>query len=121
MKKEEKKFDRTLLSFQYFIYFGVLGVYLPYFNLYCYHIDFTGFQIGVLSSVKTVTIVMFPMMWGAVADRFQARRAIYVICNVISTMIWAFYFLTDDFNMMLLIGVAYGMFHAPLISFLEAF
>jgi len=121
MKKEEKNPAKITLSLQYFIYFGVLGVYLPYFNLYCYHLDFTGFEIGILSSIKTVTIVMFPLIWGAFADKFQARRPIYILCNIISTLVWAFYFVTEDFNIMLIIGIAYGIFHAPLISFLEAF
>ena len=121
MKKLENTSAKTILSLQYFIYFGVLGIYLPYFNLYCYHLDFTGVEIGVLSSVKTVTIIMFPMIWGAVADRFQARRPIYVACNIVSTAIWAFFFLTENFYMMLVISIAYGIFHAPLISFLEAF
>jgi MFS transporter, PPP family, 3-phenylpropionic acid transporter len=121
MKKQEKNPAKTILSLQYFIYFGVLGVYLPYFNLYCYHLDFTGFEIGILSSIKTVTIVMFPLIWGAFADKFQARRSIYILCNIISTLVWVFYFATEDFNNMLIISIAYGIFHAPLISFLEAF
>jgi len=121
MKKEEKSSVRTILSSQYFIYFGVLGVYLPYFNLYCYHLDFSGFEIGILSSIKTVTIATFPLVWSAIADRFQIRRSIYILCNVISTAVWVFYFITVDFRLMLVIGIVYGIFHAPLISFLEAF
>ena len=112
---------KRILAPQYFLYFGVLGIYLPYFNLYCYHLDFTGFQIGVLSSLRTFATALFPLLWGALADRFLVRRPIYILCSLISTGIWAFYLLTTDFYAMFLITAFYGIFHAPLISFLESF
>ncbi|MBS3759188.1 MAG: MFS transporter [Desulfobacterales bacterium] len=112
---------KVILAPQYFLYFGILGIYLPYFNLYCYHLDFTGFQIGVLSSLRTLAIAVFPLVWGALADRFLIRRPIYIACTLISTGIWAFYLLTTDFYAMFVITAFYGIFHAPLISFLESF
>jgi len=101
--------------------FGILGIYLPYFNLYCYHLDFTGFQIGVLSAIRTFATALFPLLWGALADRFLIRRPIYLFCALISAGVWAFYLLTTDFYLMFAITAFYGIFHAPLISFLESF
>jgi PPP family 3-phenylpropionic acid transporter len=112
---------KRVLSIQYFLYFGVLGLFLPYFNLYCYHLGFSGFEIGVLSSVRTLTTALFPMVWGALADRFFIRRPIYILCSFASTAIWALYLLTADFWIMLSITVFYGIFYAPIISFLESF
>ena len=112
---------KYILAPQYFLYFGILGIYLPYFNLYCYHLDFTGFQIGVLSSLRTFATALFPLLWGALADRFLIRRPIYILCSIISAGIWAFFLLTSDFYAMFAITAFYGIFHAPLISFLESF
>lgn len=112
---------KTILGIQYFLYFGVLGIFLPYFNLYCYHLEFSGFQIGALSAVRTVTTVLFPLFWGALADHFQIRRPLYIICNTISTGIWGFLLFTTDFWPMMVISFFYGVFYAPIISFLEAF
>ena len=112
---------KYIIASQYFLYFGVLGIFLPYFNLYCYHIGFTGFQIGALSALRSVTLVLFALVWGALADRYQIRRPIYILCNIISTIIWVFYLYTTDFLAMLFITAFYGMFYAPIISFLEAF
>jgi PPP family 3-phenylpropionic acid transporter len=112
---------KMILAPQYFLYFGVLGIYLPYFNLYCYHLDFSGLQIGILSSIRTLATAVFPLVWGGLADRFLIRRPIYIACSLVSTGIWAFYLLTTDFFLMLAITVFYGIFHAPLISFLESF
>ena len=118
MRKASHKF---VIGSQYFIYFGVMGIFLPYFNLYCFHIGFSGFQIGVLSALRTIAIILFPLFWGAMADRFHIRKPIYILCNFISTAIWAFFIFTADFWPMLIITIFYGIFYAPIISFLEAF
>lgn len=111
---------RYTLRLQYLFYFSVLGIFLPYFNLYCYHLDFSGFQIGLLSAVRTVATVVFPIFWGIVADRLKIRRHIYLACSFLSTMIWASFLFTTDFRIMLVISIIYGIFYAPIISFLEA-
>jgi PPP family 3-phenylpropionic acid transporter len=121
MHQNSRVISKYFIGSQYFLYFGVLGIFLPYFNLYCYHIHFSGFQIGVLSAVRSIMMVAFSLIWGILADRFQARRSIYITCSFISMSIWALYFLTREFRLMLLITVVYGIFYAPIISFLEAF
>lgn len=121
MKGKRKDSFKIIISSQYFLYFGIMGIFLPYFNLYCYHLKFSGLQIGVLSAIRSVALVLFPLVWGALADRFKIRRPIYISCNFISTAIWVFYFYTTDFWPMLVITVFYGIFYSPIISFLEAF
>jgi len=121
MNKDSRSSFKLVVGSQYFLYFGVMGIFLPYFNLYCYHLDFSGLQIGTLSAIRSVALILFPLIWGALADRFQIRRPIYILCNFISTTIWVFFFYTTDFWAMLVITVFYGMFYAPIISFLEAF
>lgn len=111
---------KLIISSQYFLYFGLLGIFLPYFNLYCYHLEFSGFQIGLISSIRSVMLVIFPLIWGSVADHFQLRRPIYIGCCFASTIIWAFFLYYQQFWAMLIITVFYGIFFSPLISFLEA-
>ncbi len=112
---------KWVMGAQYFLYFGVLGIFLPYFNLYCYHLGFSGFQIGVLSAVRSTTLMLFPILWAMIADRFQAHRPIYILCNFLSSAIWLFYLLTTDFRLMFAITLLYGIFFSPIISFMEAF
>jgi PPP family 3-phenylpropionic acid transporter len=121
MNNDPKNSFKLIIGSQYFLYFGVMGIFLPYFNLYCYHLDFSGLQIGVLSAIRSVALILFPLVWGALADRFRIRRPIYILCNIISTGIWIFYLYTTNFWAMLVITVFYGIFYAPIISFLEAF
>ncbi len=112
---------RGILAAQYFLYFGVMGMFLPYFNLYCYQIGFSGWQIGMLSTVRSVVTIVFSLLWSLLADRFHTRRSIYILCNFFSAAAWAFFLFTSDFLWMLAITVLYGIFYSPLIAFLEAF
>ncbi len=121
MHRNRRRSFKLVIGSQYFLYFGVLGIFLPFFNLYCYHLGFSGLRIGILSAVRSVAMVLFPLIWGALADRLNARRPIYILCNFISALIWMLYLFTVDFWPMLVITVFYGIFFAPIISFLEAF
>lgn len=113
--------DKTAIRIQYFLYFGAMGVFLPYFNLYCLTIGLTGFQIGSLSAVRAAVLVVFSILWGILADRKGIRRPIYILCSFASTALWALFLFTTDFRFMLAITIVYGAFYAPIISFLEAF
>jgi PPP family 3-phenylpropionic acid transporter len=121
MNGKSRRSFKIVIGSQYFVYFGVLGIFLPFFNLYCYHLGFSGLRIGVLSAVRSVALIVFPLIWGALADRLDARRPIYILCNFCSALIWMLYLFTIDFWPMLAITIFYGMFYAPIISFLEAF
>jgi len=109
------------IRLQYFFYFAVLGIFLPYFNLYCYHLGFSGAQIGTLSAVRSLVMVISSIIWGLLADRFHLRRPIYIICSTAGALTWLFFLTTTDFWLMLLFTVIYVCFYAPIIAFLEAF
>ncbi len=111
---------KLLIRAQYFLYFGVMGIYLPYFNLYLYHIQLNGFQIGVISALRSVLLVIFPVLWGILADRLQARRSIYISCNIVSALLCSLYLVTTRFEWLVVITLGYGIFFSPIISFLEA-
>jgi PPP family 3-phenylpropionic acid transporter len=112
---------KTTIAIQYFLYFGVMGIFLPYFNLYCYDIGFSAFQIGTLSAARSVVMIIFPLIWATLADRYQKRRAIYILSTFASAGLWSFFLVSTDFWPMLAIMLAYGIFYAPIIPFLEAF
>lgn len=112
---------RRMMSAHYFLYFGVMGIFLPYFNLYCFHLGFDGFQIGILSAMRSMSMVLFPVFWSMAADRFQIRRGIFILCSFSAAIIWTAFLFTADFRMILIISILYGVFYSPMISFMEAF
>jgi PPP family 3-phenylpropionic acid transporter len=120
MADYKKNSYRGTISLQYFIYFAVLGVFLPYFNLYCHHLGFSGIQIGALSSMRSILLVIFAILWSGIADKYQIRKFIFVACSCAGTIVWTLYFFYDKFLMILIITCIYSIFNAPIISFLEA-
>ncbi|MEW5910491.1 MAG: MFS transporter, partial [Thermodesulfobacteriota bacterium] len=110
-----------ILSGQYFLHFAVMGIVLPYFNLYCYHLGLTGFEIGIVSALRSVSLVIFSLIWSGLADRFSARKPIFIFCLFASTGIWTFFFYTQSFQGIFLTTLVYGVFYSPVIAFLEAF
>ena len=121
MDRPADKSFKFVIGSQYFLYFGVMGIFLPYFNLYCYHLNFSGFQIGILSALRSVVMIVFALIWSVLADRFQIRRPLYILCNFVSAVLWIFFFYATAFWPMLVIMLFYTVFYAPIISFLEAF
>lgn len=109
-----------MVASQYFLFFGGMGIFLPYFNLYCYHIGFDGVEIGVLSGLRSLTTIVIPLLFGLMADRFNLRRPMYITCTFVSTGIWSLFLFTTNFTWMLLVVLFHGIFYAPIISFLEA-
>ncbi len=120
LRSETAARRKAVLALQYFLYFGVMGIYLPYFNLYGYHLGLSGFEVGVLSSLRSAAWVLFPLLWGALADRTGRRRAIVLLCHAASTAAWTGFLFTERFAVMAVLMVLYAMFYAPIISFLEA-
>ena len=112
---------KTTLSIQYFLHFSVMGVFLPYFNLYCYHLNYTEFQIGLLSAVRALSMVFFSVIWGLIADRLITRKASYIICTITSTFIWSALTFTVDYNFVLPTIFIYSIFYGPIIAFLETY
>lgn len=113
--------SRFNISIQYFIYYYILGIFIPYFNLYCHEIGFSGMEIGAISSLKTFSVIIFPLFWGWLADKFAARKKIFIFVNFVSCGIWGLFLLTQNFYVMMAIMFFYALFHSPIVSFLEAF
>lgn len=110
-----------MLGVHYFVYFGTFGIILPYFNLFLSHLGFSGFQIGVVSSVKTICVILFPVGWAILADRLKARKKIFILCAAAGALTWLPLVFADTFYPVLLLIAIHSVFYSPLISFIEAF
>jgi len=111
----------SIVQIQYFLYFAVMGLTLPYFNLYLSHIRLDGIEIGILSGIRSGLMMVAPLTWSLIADRLKARRTIYILLNAGATLVWIGYFLTTQFAWLALIGLLHGFLFTPIIAFLEAF
>jgi len=112
---------KIILSAQYIMCFGVMGIMLPYFNLYCYHIHLSGFEIGIIGASRSLLMILFGLFWGILADHFQNRRFLYILCQFANAFACVFLLQTNTFIGILLVTITASIFYSPLISFMEAF
>lgn len=110
---------RKLGSF-YFIYFGILGIFLPFFNLYCKDIGFSGFQIGMITAIQPVVRLVFPVFWGYCSDRFGWRSGLirWPHLGVILSFIALLWF--KSFTGVAVIIFFYTFFLIPILPLWEA-
>ena len=87
----------TSLAVFYFTTFSVLGIYLPYFNLYAESLGFDGLQIGILAAAIPLGTVMFGPLWALWADRVGRRKEIAVLGVALASAAFAVIFRVRQF------------------------
>lgn len=58
----------------YFFYFGAVGCYVPFINLYFRAAGLSGLAIGVLAALPPLILLAAGPLWGVVGDRFRIHR-----------------------------------------------
>jgi PPP family 3-phenylpropionic acid transporter len=110
----------AVLSLTYFLFFAILGIFLPYFNLYCYHLNFSSRQIGALSAAMAFMKVVSPIVWSHLADRAWSRKKISVLTSAASAIAFFACLYFTGFAPML-IGISlYSFFRTAVIPLVEA-
>lgn len=83
------------LAIFYFLYYAIVGVFLPYWNLYLEYFQFSYLEIGVLTTVAVLTRFVAPFVWGWLAD-YTGRRMFWVrIATCVEALIWLLIFFVD--------------------------
>lgn len=77
------------LSGFYLFYFAILGVLLPYWNLYLQSLGLAPARIGELVAITLATKVVAPNLWGWLADRTGRRLAIIRLACLLTTVSFA--------------------------------
>ncbi len=109
-----------VLSITYFLYFSALGVYLPYFFLYCHDLGFSPVQIGILAGVPALLEIASPPVWGWLADRTGSRRRLLQLAALGAFLAWTPFFALKAFMPMVLALSVYAIFRTPIIPLTEA-
>lgn len=102
-----------LISLTYFFYFGQLGVITPYAGVFLDGRGFSSEEIGSLLAIITLTRVLGPNLWAAIADktgrgadivRFGCLLAFVTFTAVYFS--YSFWALTFSFGMMMMFWTA---------------
>lgn len=108
------------LSLFYLTSFAVLGVYLPYFNLYLEGLGFSGLQIGILTLLLPLSGALMPTFGGMLADRMGRRREVIVASSLLALLAFSLIPAVRTFPATVLVIAAYAALRAPALPLVEA-
>jgi len=114
------KNNHNSLSWCYFLFFAILGIFLPYFNLYCYHLKFSGGQIGLISGVTTIMKMLSPFLWASLADRWISRKQVTLVTTLGSALAFLPCLWIRSFPAMLLAIAIFSFFQMGILPLIES-
>lgn len=74
------------LRVYYFIAFGAMGLYLPYFPTWIRARGFVGAEMGILMATLPFCQLLSPAAVGALADKFALRGRMMTICSSVTAL-----------------------------------
>ena len=118
--KHKGSAERHSLAGFYFFYFASIGVFLPYWNLYLKHLDFSARQIGELSAVLLATKIFAPYLWGWIADHTGKRLLAIRLAAFIGMSIFSVVIVLRDYWPLLVVLAAFSFFWNATLPQFEA-
>lgn len=79
----------------YFGYYSIIGVFMPFWNLYLEHLGFNYQHIGWLASIGVITRFFAPFIWGWIADKTAKRMLLIRIACAVECFIWLTIFIIE--------------------------
>lgn len=103
----------------FFFFFGAVGSLMPYVNLYFKRLGFTGTEIGILSAMQPVALMIGPPLAIALAVRYGLSRSILPIVATASLIPAALLIGVKGFWPLLFVYFAFMLLQAPISPFLD--
>ncbi|MCC5451168.1 MFS transporter [Rheinheimera sp. UJ51] len=110
---------KPALSLAYFAYFGVLGIFVPYFGLFLDGRGYQSAQIGLLLALVTATRIVGPALWGTLADRTANPLGIMRFGASIAIVAWLSSLVDFGFWPLLLGFAVFSFFWTAILPQLE--
>jgi PPP family 3-phenylpropionic acid transporter len=108
------------LSGFYLFYFGVVGLYMPYWPLYLDSLGLTPQSIGIYFGVTSAMRLVSPNFWGWLADHHGRRMPIIRSCLAASCFLFVFLGLVTSLFWLVLLGAVFGFFWTASLPQFEA-
>lgn len=108
------------LSGFYLFYFGVVGLYMPYWPLYLDSLGLTPQSIGIYFGVTSAMRLVAPNFWGWLADHHGRRLPIIRYCLAASCFLFVFLGLATSLLWLVLLGAVFGFFWTASLPQFEA-
>lgn len=96
-RQANSKVNLILLAITYLLYFGQLGVLVPYLGVFLDGRGFSSQQIGELFALITITRILGPNLWASMADKSGKGLAILRLGSLLTVSTFCLVFWLDGF------------------------
>jgi PPP family 3-phenylpropionic acid transporter len=114
-RPQPAKLSKALAAF-WFLYFGGLGIFFPYFSLYLReNAGLTGTQVGIVLSTLPLVGLFAQPFWGQVADRTGARSTLLVVLTLCAAIAYASLALAGGFLSLVAVTALLAVFSTAVL------
>jgi MFS transporter, PPP family, 3-phenylpropionic acid transporter len=110
---------RPALVLAYFTYFGVLGIFVPYFGLFLDGRGLNSADIGLLLAIVTASRIVGPSVWAWVAERSGKPLTVMRCGAVLASIGWLSSFADYGFGWLLCGFALFSFFWTAILPQLE--
>ena len=110
---------RPALILAYFTYFGVLGIFVPYFGLFLDGRGLNSADIGILLAIVTASRIVGPSVWAMVAERSGKPLTVMRAGAALAALGWLSSFADWGFGPLLLGFTLFSFFWTAILPQLE--
>lgn len=110
---------RPALILAYFTYFGVLGIFVPYFGLFLDGRGLNSADIGLLLAIVTASRIVGPSVWAMVAERSGKPLTVMRAGAALAALGWLSSFADCGFGPLLLGFTLFSFFWTAILPQLE--
>ncbi len=105
----------------YFLYYAVVGAFMPYWSLYLEDQGFNRATIGLLASITVLTRIFAPIAWGWLADRTGKRMRWVRLATLMECIIWlSIFLLPNTLGHLAILMFVFSFFQNAILAQFEA-
>lgn len=109
-----------VVKLYYLFFFGALGAFAPFFNVYLGERGLSGAEIGIIASIPPLISLTANPFWGGIADRWQVHKQVLALCALVAGLISFTFGWLDGFWALLLAIVVMVFFRTPVPALLDS-
>lgn len=105
----------------YFLYYAVIGAFMPYWSLYLEDQGLNRATIGILASITVLTRIFAPIAWGWLADRTGKRMRWVRLATFMECIVWlSIFMLPNTLGHLAVLMFVFSFFQNAILAQFEA-
>jgi MFS transporter, PPP family, 3-phenylpropionic acid transporter len=118
-KIQSAAYQEIIVKIIFFLSFASFSAWLSFYNLFLKkYIGFSDSQVGIISGVQQINILLVLPIWGILADRF-GRKRIFLIALFVTIVLFYTFLFQKLFLAFLIFTFIITLFYSPLASLLD--